>query len=469
VFEALLNVDDGIPPPPPSTMNMLKTNNPTTGIVTRPFADCFKRASQNTKSNATIRGKSLRLLGKLACAYPLHMEEEATNVLQFCLDRLFKSTGSTLKESKVEFCGSLDSLRYLFEHYSHLLFHQEDEEDEENEEENEQKKKMKMQQRQQLYNVSFRESIIRLQEMTRYQIPEASLLFIASHGHLFKEQIINDGLILFRRLCRCFICKPKRIHQAAVGAAKKIINMLSSYISITTNENELNEEEEEEEKKRKTYYTTLCNYMNDLMKYGSNASFLIHEDATDGTTPMSANDVGVRSIDRKCHELAILGFGSLAGSIYKYEGVDGLTLSITRMLSMAFEEKENEESDDGEEEESYYNSSSAGGGDHDGVGGGDHDGDTKMNDGSSSSGGGGGGGSSSSSAAASAFVQRNASKYRWMKTRLLEACSHTMLHIPKNTSMKTIMNTITKLMIELLLTYHTMNRFMKNDVRGVLA
>ena len=439
----------------------LKTNNPSTGVVSRPFVDAFKRASQCIKSSnsATIRGKSLRLLGKLACAYPRHMEEEAPNVLAFCLAILFKVTLSTLKDSGVEAAGSIDGLRYLLEHFDYLLLHPNDNEEAEKEEEEggggstvttQSNINNNANNVDQLYGVVFRTSIVNITAMKRYQIPEAALLFIASHGRMFAAQMQQESGVLFRRVCRCFVCKPIRVNQAAVGATKCVLNVLSNYI-MGEEEAEGAEGAEEERAKKKQLYTTMYGYLQELLHKGSRATFLTVETSQDGTTPLHRNDVGNAGVEKRCRELAVLGLGGLAGPIGKYEGTKGLKASLHRMLLLASGGQEEQEEREGQE---------------------DQDGDAVMhNNGassSSSSSSSSSPSSSSSSSASGASLVTSRWKYRWMKTRLLEACSHTMLHVPKGTQMNDIMHAITSLVSELMLTYHEMNRYMKHDVQRTL-
>ena len=270
IFDHLLSVDGGGVPPPPATMNMLRVHNVSSGSIVRPFVNCFRRSSQNLKLSATIRGRSLRLLGKLAAAYPRHMQDEASNVLEFCCGILLKTTGSQMKDTGVETAGSLDGLRYLFREFDHLLL------------------EMDAGTRDDLYKVMFRQALTGLKEMKRYQIPEAALLFVASHGAMFRHQIVREGLELFRRICRCFVCKPKRIHQAAPGAMKRLLNVLSEHImshgvdsgSGGSSEGGLKESESE----KKSMYKMLMSYLEALMCDGSRATFLVEQaELEDGT------------------------------------------------------------------------------------------------------------------------------------------------------------------------------------------
>ena len=155
---------------------------------------------------------------------------------------------------------------------------------------------------------------------------------------------------------------------------------------------------------------------------------------------MASGSMGDFTVDRRCRELSILGFGGLAGPIGKYERVDGLKSSIKRMLDLAedihfskeeSEEQEDkdvemrkEESDESDEQKSDRTTFA-----------------TTTEQGTSSS---------TSSSGATPFQQRNGG--RWIKTRIVEAIAHTMLHVPSGTPMRQIVERLTSLCRELALT-----------------
>ena len=172
---------------------------------------------------------------------------------------------------------------------------------------------------------------------------------------------------------------------------------------------------------------------------------------------MASGSMGDFTVDRRCRELSILGFGGLAGPIGKYERVDGLKSSIKRMLDLAedihfskeeIEEQEDkdvemrkEESDESDEQKSDRTTFA-----------------TATEQGTSSS---------TSSSGATPFQQRNGG--RWIKTRIVEAIAHTMLHVPSGTPMRQIVERLTSLCRELALTYHEMNSYARSDVRRSLG
>ena len=125
---------------------------------------------------------------------------------------------------------------------------------------------------------------------------------------------------------------------------------------------------------------------------------------------MASGGVGDLTVDRRCRELSILGFGGLAGPIGKYESVDGLKRSIQRMLDLAedihFSKKLSKEDDEDEDEERRMES-----------------GERESERASFAASGQGERGENSNqsqrNSAATPFEQRNGG--RWIKTRIVES------------------------------------------------